>query len=65
VRSVGKFLSRDEIAETALGRPVAPLDRSIDNHISDLRKKLGGKVGENERIRNVRGTGYSYTGVPE
>lgn len=64
-RSAGKVLSRDEIAEAALGRPVAPLDRSIDNHISNLRKKLGAKFGENERIRNVRGTGYSYTGVLE
>jgi DNA-binding response OmpR family regulator len=62
VRSAGKVLSRDEIAETALGRPVGMLDRSIDNHISNLRKKLGASVGERERIRNVRGTGYSYTG---
>jgi two-component system, OmpR family, response regulator CpxR len=62
VRSAGKVLSRDEIAETALGRPVGMLDRSIDNHISNLRKKLGASVGGRERIRNVRGTGYSYTG---
>lgn len=62
VRAAGKVLSRDEIAETALGRPVGMLDRSIDNHISNLRKKLGATVGERERIRNIRGTGYSYTG---
>ena len=62
VRSAGKVLSRDEIAEVALGRPVGMLDRSIDNHISNLRKKLGNQVGEVERIRNVRGTGYAYTG---
>jgi two-component system, OmpR family, response regulator CpxR len=64
-RSAGKVLSRDEIAETALGRPVAPLDRSIDNHISNLRKKLGATVGRRERIRNVRGTGYIYLGDGE
>lgn len=62
VRSAGKVLSRAEIAEAALGRPIAPIDRSIDNHISNLRKKLGPSVGERERIRNVRGTGYIYTG---
>jgi two-component system, OmpR family, response regulator CpxR len=62
VRSAGKVLSRDEIAELALGRPVGVLDRSVDNHISNLRKKLGDHVGGVERIRNVRGAGYVYTG---
>jgi len=62
VRSAGKVLSRDEIAEAALGRPIGFLDRSIDNHISNLRKKLGTHVGRVERIRNVRGAGYVYTG---
>jgi two-component system, OmpR family, response regulator CpxR len=61
VRSAGKVLSRDEIAELALGRPMGILDRSIDNHISNLRKKLGSHVNGVERIRNVRGTGYVYT----
>lgn len=62
VRSAGKVLSRDEIAEAALGRPIGFFDRSIDNHISNLRKKLGTHVGEVERIQNVRGAGYVYTG---
>jgi two-component system response regulator CpxR len=62
VRSAGKVLSRDEIAEAALGRPIGLLDRSIDNHISNLRKKLGTYVREVERIQNVRGAGYVYTG---
>jgi two-component system, OmpR family, response regulator CpxR len=65
VRSAGKVLSRSEIAETALGRPIAPLDRSIDNHISNLRKKIGGCAWERERIRNLRGTGYIYTGADQ
>ena len=62
VRSAGKVLSRDEIAELALGRPMGVLDRSIDNHISNLRRKLGSHVSGVERIRNVRGTGYVHTG---
>ena len=64
VLSAGKVLSRDEIAETALGRPIGMFDRSIDNHISSLRKKLGPYIGGAERIQNVRGTGYVYTGTP-
>jgi two-component system, OmpR family, response regulator CpxR len=62
VRAAGKVLSRDEIAETALGRPIGFFDRSVDNHISNLRKKLGASGGDAERIQNVRGTGYVYTG---
>jgi two-component system response regulator CpxR len=62
VRSAGKVLSREEIAEAALGRPMGFFDRSIDNHVSNLRKKLGAHVGEVERIQTVRGAGYVYTG---
>ena len=62
VRAAGKVLTRDEIAEAALGRPIGAFDRSIDNHVSNLRKKLGSRVGDAERIQNVRGTGYVYTG---
>jgi DNA-binding response OmpR family regulator len=62
VRSAGKVLSRDEIAQAALGRPIGSFDRSIDNHVSNLRKKLGSRVGDVERIQNVRGAGYVYTG---
>ena len=62
VRSPGKVLSRDEISEAALGRPVGFFDRSIDNHVSNLRKRLGAQVGGVERIQNVRGAGYAYTG---
>jgi len=65
VRSAGKVVSRDEIAEVCLGRPVAPFDRSVDNHISNLRKKLGATYRETERIRSLRGTGYIYTGQVE
>jgi two-component system response regulator CpxR len=65
VKSAGKVVSRDEIAEICLGRPVAPFDRSVDNHISNLRKKLGMQVGDVERIRSLRGTGYVYTGRAE
>jgi two-component system response regulator CpxR len=60
VRSAGEVLSRDDLAQSALGRSVAAFDRSIDNHISSLRKKLGNKLHGVERIRSVRGNGYMY-----
>ncbi|HEY3927403.1 MAG TPA: response regulator transcription factor [Candidatus Koribacter sp.] len=60
LRDAGKTVTRDELAEKALGREVAFLDRSVDMHISNLRKKLGTKYGLAERIQSVRGTGYVY-----
>jgi two-component system response regulator CpxR len=65
IKAAGKVVSRDEIAEICLGRPVAPFDRSVDNHISNLRKKLGATYRDTERIRSLRGTGYIYTGHAE
>jgi two-component system response regulator CpxR len=64
VKAAGSAVSRDEIAEICLGRSVSPFDRSIDNHISNLRKKLGSIYQGAERIRSQRGTGYIYTGDP-
>jgi two-component system response regulator CpxR len=61
VRAAGEVISRDELAQGALGRSLAPFDRSIDNHISGLRRKLGNKVDGVERIRSVRGNGYVYS----
>lgn len=62
VRSAGRVVSRDQIAEVCLGRPVGPFDRSVDNHVSNLRKKLGPLPGAEtaERIRSLRGAGYIY-----
>ncbi len=65
IKSAGKVVSRDEIAEICLGRPVAPFDRSVDNHVSNLRKKLGMLCRGAERISSLRGTGYIYTGHTE
>jgi two-component system, OmpR family, response regulator CpxR len=61
VRAAGEVISRDDLAQGALGRSVAAFDRSIDNHISGLRRKLGNKVDGVERIRSVRGNGYVYS----
>lgn len=56
----GQIVSREELAEVGLGRPLAPLDRSVDMHISSLRRKLGAEAEGVERIVTVRGAGYIY-----
>jgi len=62
LRRAGHCVSRDELAQQALGRPIGPLDRSIDNHMCNLRRKLGTHISGRERIKNIRSVGYCYTG---
>ena len=61
MRSAGQVISRDAMTEQALGRKLVPYDRSIDTHISNLRRKLGLEMGGNPEIKNVRGSGYTLT----
>jgi DNA-binding response OmpR family regulator len=56
----GQVLTRDKLVERVLGRKFSPFDRSIDFHITNLRRKLGSQPNGTERIRSVRGTGYLY-----
>lgn len=60
MRRAGSVVTRDELAQAALGRTLAPYDRSVDVHVSRLRRKLGTAAGGEERIRPVRGVGYFF-----
>jgi two-component system response regulator CpxR len=60
LRAAGQIVTREELSRQVLGRGSSPFDRSIDMHISNLRKKLGNRVGVNERIKTIRGVGYIY-----
>lgn len=62
VQSAGQIVSREKLAQVALGRALGVFDRSIDNHVSNLRKKIGALADGQERIRSVRGSGYTYAG---
>ena len=53
----GRVLSRDEIIDAALGRNAAVFDRTIDVHVTAIRKKLG-KGGD--LIETIRGFGYKF-----
>jgi two-component system response regulator CpxR len=57
VRSAGRVLSRDALMESLYNRKATPFDRSIDMHVSHLRRKL-----ETTRtlIKTVRGVGYQF-----
>ena len=57
----GTVISKEQISEQVLGRRLAPYDRSIDMHVSNLRKKIAEHI-EAERIRTLRGAGYVLVG---
>jgi DNA-binding response OmpR family regulator len=59
LRNAGSIVTRETIAERALGRPLAPFDRSVDVHVHNLRKKISATA--DERIKTIRGVGYMYT----
>jgi two-component system, OmpR family, response regulator CpxR len=58
LRNAGNVVTREQIAEVALGRPLNTFDRSVDVHVSRLRKKLGAFPGTEDLIRPIRGVGY-------
>jgi DNA-binding response OmpR family regulator len=60
LRSAGEVVSRKDLVSKVLGRGLDPFDRSIDVHVSSLRKKLGHKIKGMERIKTIRGIGYLY-----
>ncbi len=61
VRQAGKVISKDDMTEQALNRKLTPYDRSIDVHVSNIRKKLAVAGANKELIINVRGAGYMLT----
>jgi len=61
----GQILEREELVKQVLHRNLSPFDRSIDTHVSNLRKKLGHQVNGVERIKTVRSVGYIYASPEE
>ena len=59
--NAGKVVSKNQLSERALGRELSAYDRSLDMHISNLRKKLGSSPDMQECIMTVRGIGYQYS----
>jgi len=60
LREAGHVVSKSSLSERALGRRLASFDRSLDMHVSNLRRKLGALPGGEERIKTIRGAGYQY-----
>lgn len=61
LRSAGQVVSKVELSERALDRELTRYDRSLDMHVSNIRRKLGLLGDGSERIQTVRGVGFLYT----
>ena len=62
MRSAGRVVSRDTLMGSMYNRRATPFDRSIDMHVSHLRKKL--EAGK-PVIKTIRGVGYQFSQSPE
>jgi DNA-binding response OmpR family regulator len=56
----GQVVDKDRLCEVALGRRLQAYDRSVDMHMSHVRRKLGALPDGSPRIKTVRGVGYQY-----
>lgn len=57
VSNAGSVVDKESLSQQALGRPLSAYDRSIDVHVSKIRKKLA-ELGGDDLIVSVRGVGY-------
>jgi DNA-binding response OmpR family regulator len=60
VRADTRTVSREDLMLQALGRRLLPTDRSLDTHVSNLRRKLG-RLTDRVSVQSVRGSGYALT----
>jgi len=64
VADAGSVVEKDRLSREALGRALMPFDRSLDTHVSNLRRKLGRTDDGGARIKTIRGRGYQLT-IPD
>lgn len=63
-RAPGQVVSKADLSQHGLGRPLARYDRSIDVHISSIRNKLGKRSDGQSWVQTVRGQGYLLVTEP-
>lgn len=65
LKNAGQTVLRNDLKRAVLGRQPDPYDRSLDVHVSRLRKKLGCHLlSGTTRIQAIRGAGYLYSVPP-
>lgn len=61
LRNAGNIVKKEDLSLQVLERRLSPFDRSLDMHVSNLRKKLGTQESGEDRIKTIRSVGYIYT----
>ena len=61
LRHAGSVVKKEDLSRTVLDRDLSPFDRSLDMHISNIRKKLARHKSGKNRIKTIRSVGYIYT----
>ena len=61
LKNAGTVVKKEDLSEQVLERRLSPYDRSLDMHVSNLRKKLDAHGNPEERIKTVRSAGSIYT----
>jgi two-component system response regulator CpxR len=60
VEKSGELVTKDSLSENVLGKKLMPFDRSLDMHLSNLRKKLPERQDGRPRVKTLRGKGYIW-----
>ncbi|MCL1142868.1 response regulator [Shewanella gaetbuli] len=56
----GELVTKESLSESVLGKKLMPFDRSLDMHLSNLRKKLPERADGRARVKTLRGKGYIW-----
>lgn len=60
VQNAGELASKETLSEKVLGKKLMPFDRSLDMHLSNLRKKMPERIDGRPRVKTIRGKGYIW-----
>src|ERR1019366_7628750 len=60
LREAGRVVTRERLVNAVLSRKFMPFDRSIDMHVSKVRRKLGDSEEDGDHIKTIRGVGYMF-----
>lgn len=60
LQNAGELMTKDQLSEQVLGKKLMPFDRSLDMHMSNLRKKLPDRSDGRPRVKTLRGKGYIW-----
>lgn len=60
IKQPGVVVSKSELSLHVMGKHLAPFDRAIDMHLSNIRKKLPERADNKPRIKTLRGRGYLW-----